>query len=737
MNAELSTKSPIYNKWIYGVVVFISAGTFISQIILSHILGLIFQYDFRFLSASIALFGLGAGGIAALLFLNRNEHAFQKNIILVSGLYAATTVLPFLFIRIRASYDAINVFVCIILFLLSFLNFFLAGLTKALIYTKEKNLIYKLYCSDLFGMALAGVVTLFIADIFGLYSTVNLIFIVGLCGFFCCTKYYSEIISVKYKMAVAVLLSSIATISINTSFVIEYPSDLKSKIREGSNSFSQVSMFTVKENLDYSKFMIVINRTIKSRGYIFKNIESLRDELNEFNDARNILFGIRSYEKALIVGAGGGVDIIRALLSGSKEITAIEINPLIVEFMNSFPKSVGESPYQDPKVTTIIGEARSYILKSKKKQDLILVAHVKNFGRPLGTQLFIPKHLYTTEAFSTYIDKLNHNGMLVVVDYLDFTNQYLKTIAKLTQKKGLDLKKSLLSLTDLSLGVEFLVFNISGFSEEERENIRTAAKNQNFVYCDDFTKQIESQDTKVLTDDHPFLWQSDQGGKTRSPLYTIPAKKILEHFMILAILAVGSVLAASLLFLLRSKSKLEDSFILTFFIGISLGLASLQFVLVNKVTLLLGNPVYSHGIFLFLLLLFGGVGSLTATNKMINRNLGKISLVVAMLMILYYFLLDRAIATLLSAPYLLKIIAIVFIIFIPGFFSGMLFPIAFEKIGNKNIRLLPWAWAIDTLAFVAASLVLSFMVLFYGIKMILILGGLGYAVAAVVSKRLE
>jgi len=419
-----------------------------------------------------------------------------------------------------------------------------------------------------------------------------------------------------------------------------------------------------------------------TRGFIAKDINNLK---KVFDDVRNLPFEVGSYEKALIVGSGGGEDIIRALRAGVKEITAVEINPLIVKFANSFPESIGESFYRNPKVTTIIDDARSYILKSKEKQDLILIAEAKLFGRPLNAHLFIPKNLYTIDAFSNYIDKLNPNGALVIIDYAVYMRNYLKALVKLTTQKGLDPRGHLLLLTDTYGGVGLLMFNISGFSKTKSEEIATAARKYKLVdYGDYFSMQIDARDVKLLTDDNPFLNQQDPRRKRPDSPYSVPKKVVSGFFIFWISMPIVILLVVILIFLLKSKSKFDNAAIAIFFTGISIGLASLQFVLISKVTLLLGNPVFSQSILLSLLLLFGGLGSLLAIKKEIHGNLGKVSLAIAMVMVIYYFLLNKVVAALLPAAYLTKIVVVTVIIFIPAFFSGILFPSSFVTLGMGN-----------------------------------------------------
>ncbi len=73
-------------------------------------------------------------------------------------------------------------------------------------------------------------------------------------------------------------------------------------------------------------------------------------------------------DQVLIVGAGMGNDAASALRNGAAHVDAVEIDPAILEFGKEFHP---EHPYDDPRVTMIVDDARSFFEKSTKQYDLI------------------------------------------------------------------------------------------------------------------------------------------------------------------------------------------------------------------------------------------------------------------------------------------------------------------------------------------------------------------------------
>lgn len=68
-------------RLLYLIITFTSGGVFVSQIILSDIIGILFRYDFRFLNAALALFGFGIGGIIASLYFKIFNRSFSKSVL--------------------------------------------------------------------------------------------------------------------------------------------------------------------------------------------------------------------------------------------------------------------------------------------------------------------------------------------------------------------------------------------------------------------------------------------------------------------------------------------------------------------------------------------------------------------------------------------------------------------------------------------------------------------------------
>jgi spermidine synthase len=114
----------------------------------------------------------------------------------------------------------------------------------------------------------------------------------------------------------------------------------------------------------------------------------------------------------VVVGAGTGNDVAAALRNGARSVTAVEIDPAIL-FLGQ--RLHLERPYQDPRTTTVVNDARSFLRQTHQRFDVavygLLDSHT-NLGAMTNVRL--DSFVYTMEGFREAIARLNDDGLLVV-----------------------------------------------------------------------------------------------------------------------------------------------------------------------------------------------------------------------------------------------------------------------------------------------------------------------------------
>lgn len=119
-----------------------------------------------------------------------------------------------------------------------------------------------------------------------------------------------------------------------------------------------------------------------------------------------------SPESVLIVGSGGGNDVAGALRHGVDQITAVEIDPVIVEFGRRYHP---EKPYTSSSVTTIINDARSFFSTSEDRYDVIIFGALDSHTTPSLTNARLDHYVYTVQSFERACQLLAEDGIVVVL----------------------------------------------------------------------------------------------------------------------------------------------------------------------------------------------------------------------------------------------------------------------------------------------------------------------------------
>ena len=119
-------------------------------------------------------------------------------------------------------------------------------------------------------------------------------------------------------------------------------------------------------------------------------------------------------ERALIIGPGGGADVLYALMTGWRQIEAVEINPEIAALVRSYGEYNGHL-YDLEGVELHIGDGRNYLERSRVRYDLIALPLVYAEAADLVGYALSENYLFTREAFAAYFDHLAEGGRLALV----------------------------------------------------------------------------------------------------------------------------------------------------------------------------------------------------------------------------------------------------------------------------------------------------------------------------------
>ena len=137
---------------------------------------------------------------------------------------------------------------------------------------------------------------------------------------------------------------------------------------------------------------------------------------NLMSAAPSVVNVLRPRGDYAIIGPGGGVDVLRALANGSRQVTAIEINRIIVnDIMRGRWADYSYHLYDRPQVHMHIGDGRSWVRNARDKFDVVQMTLVDTWASTAaGAFALSENNLYTVEAFREYFDHLQPDGMIAI-----------------------------------------------------------------------------------------------------------------------------------------------------------------------------------------------------------------------------------------------------------------------------------------------------------------------------------
>jgi hypothetical protein len=479
-------------------------------------------------------------------------------------------------------------------------------------------------------------------------------------------------------------------------------------------------------------------------------------------------YEITDTKSALVIGSGGGQDVMMALAGGADKVTAVEINPMIVSAVQRY---AGEgSVYNRDDVELHVDDGRRFIGSSSDKYDVITIKLVDSWAAQLaGGYALSENYLYTSEAFQHYIGHLNGgDSMLAMIRWSFELPRLMPVVAdaleKETGKSREELSRHIVVLEDRP-GLYFgrlddtqtyypvlVMVKATPFTEEQLDLIKQKAeagradvimladKETSPPYdmlfstggVDDYDEHVSSVmgiNPKVTTDDSPFYFARD----------LVPQQMTT---LLATVLGISAVLSAMLVHhAKKTKGKFSDdspkarntAFVM-FAIFIGLGFMILEITFIQKFLLLLGTPIMALTVILFSILLSSGIGAYVSGRLFKERPHRAVFVSVPILagMILFYLFSLQAIIDSSIAMELHARAALTFALLSPaGLFMGFQFPtlirMAFGSGENKTTLL----WGINIIASIVGTVLAALLAMIIGFNWNLVVGLAMYTGAGV------
>ena len=379
------------------------------ELALTRIFSVVFYYHFAFLAISIALFGIGAGGVFSYVVTGWRGNLFGK----MGGLALVNSgcVVGSLWFILARPTELTNATLFGV-YLASALPFFLAGSVVSLAISEAIERVDRAYFFDLAGAAGGCLLLIPFLNVFGGPNTV-----IAAGVFYCvAAAIWFNLAGSHKRRATAVLLSLLLVMLMVVNFKRPL---LDIRVAKGQrlpaerfkqwNSFSRVGVSFKGD------WMIVIDGDAATAipPYDWDHLTPT-DRATIAKDGPYFPYVLRPGAKTLVIGAGGGYDVARALASGSSDITAVEINPIIATTImrDQFVKE-SHGLYLRPEVRVVVEDGRSFVRRSSEKYQVLQATLVDTWASTAaGAFALSENNLYTTEAFYDYLTHLTDDGVL-------------------------------------------------------------------------------------------------------------------------------------------------------------------------------------------------------------------------------------------------------------------------------------------------------------------------------------
>ncbi len=730
------------NRIPYLRLLIISAAVISFEIVSTRISSLIFVQNYAFIILSLAILGLGSGGIYSFYRIKPEEGSTQHPkifslFILLSGISLIAFIVLEIILAVTNPY---------IYFFLVFVPFFFAGIVYAEFFGTYASAGFTIYASDLVGASLGSILPIYI---FNVFNAANAILFLALVLFISSVHYFGIerkkqglLYFSLFCLAIALIVfgktDSLGKIPIghfpekDIYYTYDDP-NIEPHIIDSRWSINGRSDLVEYNNQNFVKDLFIDgaagSQMFKFNGNIARH-DTLLDDLLLHHSTTIPLVFLSQAEKdnMLVIGPGGGGEILAGILGGVQKITGVEVNSDFVDIVKTYGDFNGGIYTNFPNVKIEVAEGRHYIKSTSQHYNIIVLAlpstkQLQNIDGLASNENF----LLTVEAIKDYLKSLDQNGQLIFTLHNRWELvRLIVTTLYAFKENGIDNSDAINHF--LILGSDYaptIVIRKSAYTVDEIQAIAKVARslpadvprvtylpflnnpvnnqveNVLLQYIKDGHISLEeliaknSSDISPVRDDSPFFYKVNKGvpGDFANLFIAISVVALLS--VIIPFMKIKSELTK------KRKQKEKERVVLPLFVFISIGIGFmiLEISLFQKFILYLGSPTIALSVLLGSLLVGMGVGSFFGGQiysqdvvKRLKHISGLIVIAGVLLFVIHPFILNECLA------YGLAIRAIVcFVLLFPfGFLLGIPFPSGIQMLKQNNlVQYIPWMYGVN------------------------------------------
>jgi MFS family permease len=792
------------NRSLYYGIFLIALSTLIYEILLTRIFSVTMGYHFAFMAVSIAMFGMTVGALIVYMLPARFP---QENIYSLlaknSFFFSISTIASFLihiFVPFMHSMSVLGFIITALTYIIIAVPFVFSGISISLLLTRFPKNVNRLYASDLTGASLGCIVVVGALNYTGGPTSVFIAAFISASGAYIFSRSSA---AQKFTKIIAGYLILVAVFTAYHTYLVSNNDPLirifwtrgeyaEKPLYEKWNSFSRVSI-----DGDTTKYEVPFgwglsnkyNRERKIRQLMLNIDAHSTTVLSHFNgdttelfhlkyDISNLAQYLRRNSDIMIIGSGGGRDVLSSLAFGQKSVLGIEINVDMIKALNGeFGNFTGHLD-KYPNVEFVGDEARSYIQRNPKKFDIIQVSVIDNWSASSsGAFVLTENALYTTQTWRLLLSRLNDNGILTVTRFYRSHPAELYRLVSMSadalEEAGVsDLRKHIMLLkcqqqeriADKS-GTGTLLVSKKPFTDADIkmtdslcstfdfERVLTPGNITDSVFANLTLPAAERKkyvkdfpiDISSPTDDKPFFfhllkfrdlanvsfWKEwDMGFNVKAMFILISLAVIMFVLTLLCIIFP--------LFKTRKRTNLKGSlWYFIFFASIGFGFMLIEISQIQRLNIYLGHPIYSITAALSTLLLASGLGSYLSGKYLNSGKKYKNAFYMLLgVIILFGVITNTIIYSSNSLHTIARILISVSMLFPLGLFMGIAFPLGMNLVKEELSGIKPWLWGVNGVTSVFATIIAVGISMSFGISSSYWTGFVCYLVAAYSTARL-
>ena len=771
-----------------------------------RVLSIVQWHHFAYMIISLALLGYGVSGTFIALFRQTLEQHFAVAFAASALIFSITMLACFMlgqavpFNALEIVWDRRQFLNLSIIYLIFFVPFFFAACCIGLAFTCRREYISRIYFFDLLGAGLGAV--LIIGTLFVLAPQNALVVLLGLAV---TGSALAGLGSVAQKPLLAIQIVWLAFV---LAGIPEQWLGLRLSEYKGLSQALHVidSKAVAVSSSPLGLLTVVESPTVPFRhapGLSFGTRHVPPEQIGVFTDgdAMSVItrydgdlsklgylgdvtaalpYRLLDRPEVLVLGAGGGSDVLLALYNGARRVDAVELNPQMTELVRDTYADFAGQLYDDPRIMVHTREARGFVAQSDTYYELIQIGLLDSFGASgAGVQALHESYLYTVEALQEYVEHLAPDGMLSITRWLklpprDSLKLFATAVAAL-RAMGVDDPGRRLAMIR-SWNTSTLLIRNGEFSTDNIAAIREFARSRSFdtvyfpgmaageanhfnlleqAYLYDGAMALLGDNAEALyerykfhiepaTDNQPYFFHFFKWDSIREVMALRKrggAGLIEWGYLILVSTLIQAVIAGLLLILMplarirRTWPSGTGTRMGGYFFLLGLAFLFIEMAFIQKFILFLSHPVYSVAVVLSGFLVFAGLGSAYSVHLKHHSPVTIAVGGIAVITLLYVFFLPPLFQYFMGLPDTAKISMSIAFIAPLAFAMGMPFPLGLSRVAERAPDFIPWAWGINGFASVMSAALATLLAIEFGFTVVLLLALLSYAGAALIFRK--